>query len=172
VNRLSLALLRVAGRPLPELFRERIMDPIGASADWEWHGYENSWVDIGAKKIQSVSGGSHWGGGVFISSRDQARIGLLMQRDGVWNGKRLLSEGYMRQAVTPCSVYQDYGLMWWLNRSGERLPHAGREGYCAVGFGSNLIWIEPRLDLVAVVRWIERETFDGFCGQVMAALKD
>ena len=171
VNRLSLALMRVARRPLPELLRERIMVPIGASPDWEWHGYENSWVGIDGKRMQSVSGGSHWGGGVFISSFDQARIGLLMQRGGVWDGKRLLSEDYMARAVAPCSVYQDYGFMWWLNRSGQRLPHAGTDGYCAVGFGSNIIWVEPRLDLVAVVRWIERETFDGFCKAVMAALR-
>lgn len=172
VNRLSLALMRVARRPLPELFRERIMEPIGASADWEWHGYENSWIEIDGKKMQSVSGGSHWGGGVFINSFDQARIGLLMQRNGVWNGKRLLSEDYMAQAMAPCGVYQDYGFMWWLNKSGERLPHAGTDGFCAVGFGSNIIWVEPKLDLVAVVRWIERETFDGFCKAVMAALRD
>jgi CubicO group peptidase (beta-lactamase class C family) len=171
VNRLSLALLRVARRPLPALFRERIMEPIDASADWEWHGYDNSWVNIGGQQVQSVSGGSHWGGGVFINSLDQARIGLLMQRGGVWNGKRLLSEAYIRQAVEPCPVYQDYGLFWWLNRSGERLPHAGRDGFCAVGFGSNIIWVEPTLDLLAVVRWIEPGAFDGFCGQVMTALK-
>jgi hypothetical protein len=172
VNRLSLALMRVARRPLPELFRERIMEPIGASADWEWHGYENSWIEIDGKKMQSVSGGSHWGGGVFINSFDQARIGLLMQRNGVWNGKRLLSGDYMAQAMAPCGVYQDYGFMWWLNKSGKRLPHAGTDGFCAVGFGSNIIWVEPKLDLVAVVRWIERETFDGFCKAVMAALRD
>ena len=148
------------------------MEPIGASQDWEWHGYENSWVEIDGQRMQSVSGGSHWGGGVFINSLDQARIGLLMQRGGVWEGRRLLSQAYMSEAISPCSVYQDYGFMWWLNRSGQRLPHAGTEGFCAVGFGSNIIWIEPKLDLVAVVRWIERETFDGFCQRVMAAIRD
>ena len=84
VNRLALALLRVAERPLPDLLRERIMDPIGASNDWEWHGYENSWVEINNQNIQSVSGGSHWGGGMFISSEDQARVGYLMLNKGIW----------------------------------------------------------------------------------------
>ena len=99
VNRLSLALLRVAGRPLPELFAERVMAPIGATSGWEWHGYGNSWVEIDGRRMQSVSGGSHWGGGVFIGSRDQARIGLLMLRGGVWNGRRLLSRSYLDQAL-------------------------------------------------------------------------
>src|SRR5206468_2441541 len=46
VNRLSLALLRTWGRHLPTLFKEAIMDPIGASDAWQWHGYENSYVDL------------------------------------------------------------------------------------------------------------------------------
>lgn len=170
VNRASLALLRVAGRPLPDLLRQRVMDPIGASADWEWHGYENSWIELGGKRVQSVSGGSHWGGGMFISSRDQARAGLLMQRGGLWDGRRLLSETYMREAIEPCPIYPDYGLFWWLNNTGARLPSAGANGYCAVGFGSNIIWVEPELDMVAVVRWIEGTDFDGFCAKVMAAM--
>jgi CubicO group peptidase (beta-lactamase class C family) len=77
VNRLSLALLRVWGRPLPEVFRELVMEPIGASTDWEWRGYRNSTVMVEGRAIESVAGGSHWGGGVFIHARDQARIGLF-----------------------------------------------------------------------------------------------
>ena len=171
VNRLALALLRVAKRPLPDLLRERIMDPIGASEDWEWHGYNNSWVTIENQKIQSVSGGSHWGGGMFISSEDQARVGHLMLNDGVWNGKRLLSKQYVQQALDPCDINEDYGLFWWLNNSGKRLPSATRKGYCAVGFGSNMIWVEPDYNLVAVVRWIEGAAFDQFCCKVLEAFK-
>ena len=63
VNRLSLALLRVFKRPLPEVLREHVMDPIGASPTWRWHGYENSWVLLDGQRMQSVSGGGHWGGG-------------------------------------------------------------------------------------------------------------
>ena len=171
VNRLALALLRVAKRPLPDLLRERIMDPIGASEDWEWHGYNNSWIMIENQKIQSVSGGSHWGGGMFISSEDQARVGHLMLNNGVWNGKRLLSKQYVQQALYPCDINEDYGLFWWLNNSGKRLPSATRKGYCAVGFGSNMIWVEPDYNLVAVVRWIEGAAFDQFCCKVLEALK-
>ena len=86
VNRLALALLRRFRRPLPEVFAERIMQPIGASADWRWHGYRTSMVEIDGRMIESVSGGSHWGGGVAIHAEDQARIGLLMLHRGVWQG--------------------------------------------------------------------------------------
>mgnify|MGYP001276141724 CR=1 FL=1 len=171
VNRLALALLRVAKQPLPDLLRERIMDPIGASSNWEWHGYNNSWVDFDGRLIQSVSGGSHWGGGMFISSQDQARVGLLIQNRGIWNNNRLLSENYINQAFSPCSAYKDYGLFWWLNLSGQRLPHASTSSICAVGFGSNFIWIEPDYNLVAVVRWIEGGAFNEFCQKVLNELR-
>ena len=171
VNRLALALLRVAKRPLPELLKERIMDPIGASQSWEWHGYENSWVDVDGKMIQSVSGGSHWGGGMFINSFDQARVGLLIQNNGNWNGRQLLSENYIAQAFEPCSINGDYGLFWWLNTTGKRLPHASTKSICALGFGSNFIWIEPDLKLTCVLRWIEGTAFNHFCEKIHNALR-
>jgi len=62
VNRFALSLLRVLKRPLPDILRGEIMDPIGASNTWCWHGYANSWVEIDGTRIQSVSGGGHWGG--------------------------------------------------------------------------------------------------------------
>ena len=88
VNRLALALLRRFRRPLPEVFAERIMRPIGASSDWSWHGYRTSMVEIDGRMIESVSGGSHWGGGIAIHAEDQARIGLLMLRRGAWEGRQ------------------------------------------------------------------------------------
>ena len=46
VNRFSLSLLRVWKRPLPEVLKEHVMDPIDASDTWKWNGYRNSWVDV------------------------------------------------------------------------------------------------------------------------------
>jgi hypothetical protein len=51
------------------------MDPIGASTTWRWHGYENSWIELDGRRVQSVSGGGHFGGGMFISAWDLARFG-------------------------------------------------------------------------------------------------
>ncbi len=47
VNLLALAALHVWRRPLPQVLRELVMDPIGASNTWRWHGYDNSWVERG-----------------------------------------------------------------------------------------------------------------------------
>ena len=60
---LALAALHVWRRPLPQVLRDMVMNPIGASNTWRWHGYENSWVVIDGLNVQSVSGGGHWGGG-------------------------------------------------------------------------------------------------------------
>jgi len=62
VNVLALAALHVWRRPLPQVLRELVMDPIGTSNTWRWHGYDNSWVLLDGQRMQSVSGGGHWGG--------------------------------------------------------------------------------------------------------------
>src|SRR5437660_2447438 len=77
VNVMSLAALQVWRRPLPDVLREEVMSPIGASSTWRWYGYENSWVDLDGHKVQSVSGGGHWGGGMFINSLELARLRYL-----------------------------------------------------------------------------------------------
>lgn len=169
INRLSLALLRVWKRPLPEVFRELVMDPIGASHDWEWRGYRNSTVTIEGRAVESVAGGSHWGGGVFIHARDQARIGLLMQRGGVWGNTRILSEDWIARSRTPCPLFASYGYLWWLNTEPRRYRSAPAGSYYAMGAGGNLTWIEPEHDLVAVLRWTDPAAADGFMARVMSA---
>ena len=169
VNRLALALLRLWRRPLPEVFRELVMEPIGASPGWEWHGYRNSHVEIDGRRMQSVSGGSHWGGGVFIHAFDQARIGLLLLRGGVWQGRRILSENAIAAMREPCPLYPQYGALWWLNTEKKLYPSAPETGFYARGAGGNLTWIEPGLDIVAVLRWIDPAAADGFMRLVVEA---
>jgi CubicO group peptidase (beta-lactamase class C family) len=169
VNVLSYALLRRFGRALPEVLKERVMDPIGASQDWTWRGYHNSWVELASRRVQSVPGGSHWGGGLFISALDHARVGLLIARKGRWGDRRILSERYIDAMLSPSQTNRDYGLLWWLN-GGGRYPSAPATSAFAIGAGSNLIWIDREHDLVAVLRWMDPTAFDGFFARVLAAL--
>src|SRR6202045_282731 len=101
VNVLALATLNVWRRPLQEVLREEIMEPIGASSTWRWHGYENSWVEIDGRKIQSVTGGGHWGGGMFINAYDMARFGYVFLRNGKWKDRALVSEKWIEMARKP-----------------------------------------------------------------------
>jgi CubicO group peptidase (beta-lactamase class C family) len=171
VNRLSLALLRRFRRPLPEVFAERIMHPIGASSDWSWHGYRTSVVDVDGKWIESVSGGTHWGGGMLIHAEDQARLGLLMLRRGEWNGKQVLPESWIAESLKPCSLKPTYGLLWWLNTAHGRYASAPIGSFFASGAGGNLTWIEPEHDLVAVMRWLDPTAIDTFIRLIMQAMR-
>lgn len=171
VNLLGYCLLQRFRRPLPEVLRERIMDPIGASADWEWQGYENSFVEIDGQQIQSVPGGGHWGGGLFISARDHARFGLLMARGGAWGGRSLLSADWIAQMVAPSPTLSNYGFLWWLNRSPSAKAGVPASAFWALGAGTNVILVDPENDLVAVLRWIDGASFDGFVEALYAAFR-
>src|SRR5689334_9505719 len=82
INRFSLSLLRLFGVPLADVLKSTIMDPIGASSEWRWIPYSNSTVTINGKEIGSVSGGTRWGGGIWINSEDLARFGLFVLNRG------------------------------------------------------------------------------------------
>jgi CubicO group peptidase (beta-lactamase class C family) len=168
VNVLALALLHVWRKPLPDVLKTRIMDPIGASDTWKWYGYENSWVDIDGVRMPSVSGGGHWGGGMQISAQDHARFGYLFLRNGRWNGKQLISEKWINQAMTPTDVRPGYGYMWWLNTNNAAHKSAPATAYWAAGNGGNYIFIDRQADLLIVLRWTR--DFNGVIERIYAAL--
>ena len=147
------------------------MDPIGASPTWRWYGYENSWVELDGEAVQSVSGGGHWGGGMFINARDMARFGLLTLRRGRWKDKQILSEEWVRLATTPTPAQPTYGFMnWFLNTERKYLPSAPAAAFAHVGNGTNVIYVDPENDLVVVARWIENGAVDGFISRVLASI--
>jgi len=170
VNRLALSLLRLFRQPLPEVLEREIMDPIGATDTWVWHGYRNSFVEMDGQRMQSVSGGGHWGGGVWANTRDHARFGYLMLRRGNWNGRQLVSERWIDQATTPTPLRPVYGFMWWLNTDGQQFAAASRRSYFALGAGGNAIWIDPEHDLVVVTRWLAGNRLNEFMRLVTAAV--
>jgi CubicO group peptidase (beta-lactamase class C family) len=163
VNLLALAALNVWRRPLPHVLREHVMDPIGASATWRWHGYDNSWVLLDGTAVQSVSGGSHWGGGMFINAYDQARFGLLTLHRGKWRDRQIISEEWIRMALTPTPAQKNVGFMnYFLNANGS---------FTHLGAGTNAIHVNPATNLVVVVRWIERAALEEFLSKVVGAVE-
>jgi CubicO group peptidase (beta-lactamase class C family) len=170
VNLLAYCLMQAFRRPLPEVLRETIMKPIGASDGWAWRGYRNSVVEVGGRAMESVTGGAHWGGGLVISALDQARLGLLMLNGGRWGDAELLPPGFMAELSSPCPIKPIYGLLWWLNTARGMYPSASERSIFAMGLGTNLVWLDPEHDLVVVARWIDRDHVDGLIGRVMRAL--
>jgi CubicO group peptidase (beta-lactamase class C family) len=171
VNVLALAALHVWRRPLPEVLRESVMDPIGASRTWRWHGYENSWVELDGVRMQSVSGGGHWGGGMWINAWDQARFGYLTLRRGRWQDRQVLSEAWVKMALTPTTPQPGYGFMnWFLNTGRQMLPSAPASSFAHLGSGTNMIYVDPENDLVVVARWIDNGALDGLVQRVLASV--
>jgi CubicO group peptidase (beta-lactamase class C family) len=161
VNLASLALLKLLGKPLPRVLAHEIMDPIGGSRTWDWHGYYNSTVRVDGQLMKSVSGGGHWGGGMWMSTRDLARFGYLYLNQGTWDGNTLLSDKWSDMVTTPCEANPSYGYMWWLNTNTEKWPDAPEGSFAARGYGRNIVWVDPDHDLVVVLRWIRYADEDG-----------
>ena len=157
VNRIALALLGVWEEPLPDVLKREIMDPIGASESWEWHGYgKHSLVNVDGLVTESVSGGAHWGGGLWISTLDHARFGLLFLRRGQWNGQQLISKSWIDEMTVPCALNDQYGYMWWLNTGQGRYGrYASESTFAASGAGGNSVVVDPERNLVLVARWCQ-----------------
>lgn len=155
VNLLAYSILQVWRKPLPQILKENIMDPIGASSTWRWYGYDNSWVNVDGVKVQSVSGGGHSGGGIFISTADHARFGLLFEREGYWKDRQLISKEWIEMARQSSPANEGYGYMWWLNKGVRSVSEAPQSAFYASGFGGNYIVVDQENDLVIVTRWLE-----------------
>jgi CubicO group peptidase (beta-lactamase class C family) len=96
---------------------------------------------------------------VYATARDYARFGLLYLRDGVWEGRRILPEGWVDFARTknPADNCDTYGAGWWITpaegagKPGRALTPGGpRDLFAAEGHEGQLIVIVPSKDLVVV----------------------
>lgn len=84
----------------------------------------------------------------FASARDFARFGTLYMRDGVWDGRRILPEGWVDYARTPTPQPETheglgYGAHWWLGLGGPN-------SFSANGYQGQYTVLEPELDLILV----------------------
>ncbi|MCM4156509.1 serine hydrolase [Gramella sp. AN32] len=167
VNVLAYSLLNVFRKPLPQVLKKKIMDPIDASTSWRWFGYENSFTTIDGLKMQSVSGGGHSGGGMFINTRDMARFGLLFLNNGNWNGKPLIDKNLIEEAMRPSKPNSNYGYMWWLSKGeNKQWKEIDEDIFYAAGFGGNFIIVDQKNALVIVTRWLEPSKLESFLNLV------
>jgi CubicO group peptidase (beta-lactamase class C family) len=104
--------------------------------------------------VQSVSGGGHFGGGLFVSTADLARFGLLIERDGRWGRASVVGTDWIAAMVTPSRPNPEYGLLWWLNTDRKAIPAAPASSFWAAGFGGNYVYVDREHDLVVVLRWV------------------
>jgi len=170
INQLSLALLHLFKRPLPEVFEEFFRKPLGCTGEFQWVGYEQGWADVNGQRMMSVPGGSHWGGGVSISARDQALIGMMLMGNGNFKGQQILSAKWLDMMQQSCDVASYYGYLIWLNKDGALFKDAPRSSWFALGAGSSVTWVDPKLELVCIMRWIDAPKTNDCIAHIMRAL--
>jgi CubicO group peptidase (beta-lactamase class C family) len=160
MNMFGLVLTRAAGRPMEEIFRERVATPLGMT---NWH-----WGSDSTKGLVINGGSGNRDKQIYVSARDLARFGLLYLNRGNWNGRQILSPRWVEQA-TRLHVAADlpwahpessidgrgcYGLNWWVNGvlpSGKRKwPGAPAGTFAAVGHNNNRCFVVPEWQMVIV----------------------
>ncbi len=131
------------------LLAEALGDPHGSSDRVETFMRTRLFGPIGMRAVPKFdSAGTFVGSSyVFATARDFARFGALYLNDGVWNGTRLLPEGWVRECGVSHAVEDasgmGYGMHWWTwpTDDGSMIAH---------GYEGQLVWVSPRRDLVLV----------------------
>jgi CubicO group peptidase (beta-lactamase class C family) len=121
--------------------------------------------------MQSVSGGGHFGGGLFINTLDMARFGLLFLRNGTWNHRVLISSKWVQTVHQPSPANKEYGYLWWMNSS-RQWKDVSPLVFYAAGAGGNYIVIDQEHDLLVVLRWMDDSKMGTFMNFVTRALTE
>ena len=105
---LGLILKKVSGLPLDQFAKEALFEPLGIK-DWAWERFS--------------SGDPYASGGLQLRPRDLAKLGQLVLDDGVWQGRQIVSIGWIKEMTTrhnPDGMWfgfaRGYGYLWWLGR--------------------------------------------------------
>jgi CubicO group peptidase (beta-lactamase class C family) len=132
-------LRQATGRQADDYARERLFAPLGITR-FAW------------KRAHGVTDTE---GGLYLAPRDLARLGVLVLQDGVWEGRRIVPPGWIRESTMPRvrasdaqeseRVY-DYGYQWWLIPATAARPGA----VAALGYGGQRLIVVPERGLVAV----------------------
>ncbi len=126
---------KVAGRNVDDYAAEYLFQPLGMHYFWKH-------TPLGLPDAE---------GGLYVASRDLARMGLLFLHGGVWEGKQIVPADWIKQSVTPAISTGrggwKYGFQWWLvpyGKAGEKLAWSAR------GFGGQQLILVPEYDLIVV----------------------
>jgi CubicO group peptidase (beta-lactamase class C family) len=127
---------RATGQDVEEYAARYLFAPLGIE-QWYWK--------------RTPTGQTNCEGGLYVRPRDLAKLGLLFARNGVWEGRQLVSPEWVKASVAPAATMSvasgiKYGFLWWL------VPYAGgsRFAWAAVGWGGQMLYVVPEQDLVVV----------------------
>jgi len=112
---------------------------------------------------------------LYATTRDYARFGMLFLQDGMFNGERILPEGWVNYTTTPASDSKEaYGSLFWLN-SAKYISSAPEDMYSCNGHDGQRIFIIPSKELVVVVLGYSPKpdrmmNFDGLLGDILKTI--
>ena len=145
------------GQHIDEYARQHLFQPLGIR-DFHWK--------------KTPTGHPDTEGGLYLSATDLAKIGYLYLHDGMWDGRRVLPAGWVKDATArhaqPTSPAWGYGYQWWITARGREDIWAGR------GFGGQYLVVIPSCDIVGVVHaWNifggrTKDTFGAFLDVLLA----
>ncbi|WP_183098116.1 serine hydrolase domain-containing protein, partial [Nocardioides pelophilus] len=138
IQTLDEVLRRATGVPTADYAEERLFEPLGMT-DTRMTG------DASGRSTSTAFG-------LETTCRDLGRFGLLFSRGGAWEGAQVVPRSWVDEAVGRPSqrLNPDYGLLWWLNHDGSLVPGAPRDVFAAIGFGGQVLLVDPRSETVVV----------------------
>ena len=163
--------------PTPNLLMAMLKSTMSA-AEYDRYPWDRLFNVIGMKNAvwERDAAGTFVGSSyVFATPRDMAKFGYLFLNDGMWEGKRILPEGWVRYSTTLAPAYlktkldaedrkdANYGALWWLNKGVPEMdlppvyPDAPRDMFMALGHWSQMIFVIPSLDMVIAYTGDTRE---------------
>lgn len=86
----------------------------------------------------------------YLTTRDWARIGLLLERSGDWFGDQVLSESWVNQMLSPSAANPSYGYQTWLNTGLVYWPELPESTYALRGFQGQMVMVIPDYELIIV----------------------
>lgn len=163
------------------IIREALSDSVYYTFPYERIFYKAGMYSL---IIEPDAGGTFVGSSFsFATTRDWARFGLLYLQDGVWNGERILPEGWVQYTTTPAPAAPQgkYGAHFWLNAGDpgnpeDRLyPSAPQDMYWADGFEGQNVFVIPSKKLVVVKLSLTHGNYmddDKFLAEVIDAVSE
>lgn len=132
---LSELIRKTTGKEADDYAKEHLFAPLGIEYFWKRTPQELADTE----------------GGLYLAPRDLAKIGYLYLKDGVWDGKRILPEGWAKASISRSIETNEkpygYGYQWWTIPRTEPGTH---DAYAAWGYGGQLLIVVPELELISV----------------------
>ena len=149
---LSGILVKATGKSVFDFAKDNLFEPLGITVE-KSITFESKEEQMAFYKSTDMSvwvadpmGVNTAGWGITFSPVDMAKIGQLYMNGGTWNGKRIVSEGWVKESTSEHSRWKKldlpYGYLWWVGKD---------NGYAAMGDGGNIIYVSPGDNLVVAI---------------------